>query len=375
MNERQYQQCTRCVMDTSDPDISFNEAGECNHCSMYYNNIQKDVYDGENSDRQLAHIVERIQHSGKGKKYDCLVGISGGVDSCYTAYLCKKLGLRPLLLHLDNGWDSEIAVKNIKNIAKNLELDYLSYVLDWQEFKQIQLAFLRSSIVDIEIPTDLAIPASLCETASKHGIKYLISGGNYTSEGILPLQWGYHVMKDMRLYNHIVRKYGTAKRKTVPADGMLKETYYKFIKGIKTIYLLNYVPYNKDEARKFLETELGWQYYGGKHYESRYTGFWQSYMLPVKWNIDYRRATLSTQICAGQTDKESALEILKHPSFETEKVASDKAYICKKLDLSEAEFDQIMQLPPRTYKNFPNKERFINFVYGMYRKLFPNKRL
>lgn len=375
MNLKEYQQCTRCVMDTTDPDIVFDGQGHCNHCNEYFNNIQKDVYDGERSDKQLAEIVQHIQAAGKGKQYDCLVGISGGVDSCYTAYLCKKLGLKPLLLHLDNGWDSEIAVKNIQTIAKKLDLDYMSYVMDWQEFKQIQLAFLLSSIVDLEIPTDLAIPAALHETAAKHGIKYLISGGNYTSEGILPLQWGYHVKKDMKLYNHIVKKYGAIKRKTIPAIGLLGEGYYKFAKGIKTIYILNYIPYNKDEAKAFMEKELGWQYYGGKHYESRFTGFWQSYMLPIKWNIDYRKATLSTQICAGHMTREKALEILKELPYDPAKVEEDKAYICKKLGITVDEFESIMAQPPLTYKAFPNQEKRIDFIHKTYRKLFPNKRL
>ncbi len=370
-----YRQCTRCVMDTTDPDIVFDAEGHCNHCNEFYNNIHRDVYDGERSDQQLKAIVANIQKAGQGKKYDCLVGISGGVDSCYTAYLCKKLGLRPLLLHLDNGWDSEIAVRNIKNVAQKLGLDYMSYVMDWEEFKQIQLAFLRSSIVDIEIPTDIAIPASLHEVAAKNGIKYLISGGNYTSEGILPRQWGYHVMKDMKLYDHILKTYGTVKRKKVPAIGYLGESYYKFVKGIKTIYILNYVPYNKDEARKFLETELGWQYYGGKHYESRYTGFWQSYMLPVKWNIDYRLATYSTQICAGQLSRDEALKLLENPSYDKAKVVEDKQFICKKLGISLDEFDRIMALPPKTYIDFPNDEKRIERIYRIYRKLFPNKRL
>lgn len=370
-----YQQCTRCVMDTTDPDIVFDDLGHCNHCNTYFNNIQKDVYDGERSDAQLAHIVERIKESGKGKQYDCLVGISGGVDSCYTAYLCHKLGLKPLLLHLDNGWDSDIAVKNIKNVAQKLGLDYMSYVIDWQEFKEIQLAFLRSSIVDLEIPTDIAIPASLHEIAAKNGIKYLISGGNYTSEGILPRQWGYHVMKDMKLYKHIVKTYGKVPLKKVPTIGFWGEFYYKFIKGIKTIYILNYVPYNKDEARAFLEQELGWQYYGGKHYESRITGFWQSYMLPTKWNIDYRLATLSTQICAGQMTREKALEILQDAPYQLETVQEDKLFVCKKLGISVEEFDRIMQEQPLTYKAFPNQEQQIERYYALYRKLFPNKRV
>ena len=368
------QQCARCVMDTTDPDIEFDEMGNCNHCNEYFNNIQKEVYQGKASDDTLKEIISKIQDSGRGKKYDCLVGISGGVDSCYTAYLCKKMGLNPLLLHLDNGWDSDVAIKNIKAIAQNLNLDYISYVLDWEEFKEIQLAFLRASIVDIEIPTDLAIPAALFEIASKYRINYIISGGNYTSEGILPRQWGYHVMKDMKLYNHIVKKYSKVKRKKVPATGLLKETYYRFVKGIKIIYILNYVPYNKEEAKAFMEKELGWQNYGGKHFESRYTRFWQSYILPHKFDIDYRKATFSTQICAGHLTREEAINLLADAPYDENQIEEDKKYICKKLGISLEEFEKIMSEPPLTYRSFPNQEKSIERLHAIYRKIFPQKR-
>lgn len=361
-------------MDTTDPDITFDEIGQCNHCIQHYDTLQQNKYRGEKSKLELEQIIETIKFSGKGKEFDCLVGISGGVDSCYTAYLCKQYGLKPLLMHLDNGWDSEIAVQNIKNICKSLELEYVSYVLDWQEFKEIQLAFLRSSIVDLDMPTDLAIPGSLHVTAAKHGIKYLISGGNYSSEGILPLQWGYHVMKDMKLYNHIVRKYSTRPRKHTIAFGLMDETYYKLVKKIKSIYILNYIQYNKDEAKAFLEKELGWKYYGGKHHESRFTGLWQSYMLPVKHNIDYRKATFSTQICSGHLTRDEALkELLKLP-YDESKIESDIQFFCKKLGISREEFGEIMQKEPKTYKSFPNQEKSIKFVHKMYQKIFPKKR-
>jgi N-acetyl sugar amidotransferase len=361
-------------MDTTDPDITFDEIGHCNHCNQHYDTLQQNIYEGEKSKLQLAEIIETIKLSGKGKEFDCLVGVSGGVDSCYTAYLCKQYGLKPLLMHLDNGWDSEIAVQNIKNVCKSLELEYVSYVLDWQEFKEIQLAFLRSSIVDLDIPTDLAIPGSLHVTAAKHGIKYLIAGGNYSSEGILPLQWGYHVMKDMKLYNHIVRKYATRRRKHTIAFGLMDETYYKLVKKIKSIYILNYIPYNKDEAKALLENELGWKYYGGKHHESRFTGLWQSYILPVKHNIDYRKATFSTQICSGQMTRDEALKELVKLPYDESKIETDIQFFCKKLGISREEFSEIMKKEPKTYKSFPNQETMIKFVHKMYQKIFPKKR-
>lgn len=362
-------------MDSSDPDITFDAFGNCNHCSHHIEHLSKEIYQGEVTDRLRSTILTTIKKNGEGKRYDCIIGISGGVDSCYTAYLAKQAGLNALLLHLDNGWNSDIAVRNIQKMCKALDFDYESYVLNWNEFKEIQLAFLRSSIVDLEIPTDMAIPAALHQTAAKYNVKYIISGGNYVSEGILPKQWGYHVMKDMRLYNHIVKKYGTVHRKDIPGFGVCTETYYKLIKGIKTVYLLNYVPYDPEEAKTFLEKEFGCNYSIGKHHESRYTQFWQSYIMPVKYGFDYRKATLSNIICSGQITRDEAVDILKASPYEGIDIPKEKEYICKKLGITEAEFEQCMNSKPLTYKDFPNNERLINFIYGLYRKLFPNKRL
>jgi N-acetyl sugar amidotransferase len=367
---KEYRICNRCVMDTSDMDIVFDEHGNCNHCNDFIQVLNQPRYDKAKSKEMLENLINRVKSGGKGKKYDCLVGISGGVDSCYTAYLCKQWGLKPLLLHMDNGWNSEIAVSNVKKVVDKLGLDYVSYVLDWKEFKEIQLGFLRSSIVDLEIPTDIAIPASLYKTASKHGIKYLISGGNYSGEGILPLTWGYHVMKDATLYKHIVKHYSKAKLKKVPIVGLFGEIYYKFFKGVKTLYPLNLVDYNKDEAREFLKKEFDWQDYGGKHHESRITGFWQSYAMPVKYNMDYRRATYSSQIISGQITREEALEKLKPLPYNPEKIEEDKRYIAKKYGISLEELEVYLNLPPKTYKDFPNDKKLIDWFYAIYTKFF-----
>jgi N-acetyl sugar amidotransferase len=360
-------------MDTSDPDIVFHADGTCNHCSDYMLRISPLLEDPKKNEEKVRHLIDRIKKKRKNKPYDSVIGISGGVDSCYTAYYAKINGLNPLLVHLDNGWNTELAVQNIRLVAQKLDLDLETVVLDWSEFREIQLAFLKSSIVDIEIPTDLAIPAALHQVAAKHGIKTILSGGNYSSEGILPLQWGYHVMKDMKLYRHIVRKFSKVARKKTPGFGLWKEFYYKMIRGIKTYYPLNFIPYNHDEAHLILEKELGCKFPDRKHHESRYTSFWQSYIMPVKYGFDYRLATFSTQICSGQITREEALYRLKSLPYNPDTIEQEKQFICKKLQISTEEFDAILHQKPFTYKDFPNSKKHINFVYGVYRFLFPKK--
>ena len=367
---KNYKVCSYCVMDTSDEDIIFNENGRCNHCLDFELVLRDSKYAKRNSEEKLERLLKTVKVKGKKKKYDCLVGISGGVDSCYMAYLCKKWGLNPLLTHMDNGWNSEIAVKNVKKMVDKLGFDYVSYVLDWREFREIQLAFLKSSIVDLEMPTDIAIAASLYKTASKYGIKYIISGGNFSGEGILPLTWGYHVLKDEKLYRYIVKKYSKTKIKQVPIVGLKGEIYYKFFKRIKTIYPLNFVEYNKDEAKQFLMNNYKWEDYGGKHAESKITAFWQTYVMPEKFNMDYRRATFSSQIVSGQISRETALEELKNLPYELEKIEIDKKYIAKKYSIHESKLEEYLNNPPKTFKKFPNDRIKIEWLYSIYRRIF-----
>lgn len=368
MKEKEYQQCKRCVMDTSDCDITFDEKGYCNHCKGYFEKLEKQTYQGSSSDIKIKALVQKIKSRANNNNYDCVVGISGGVDSCYTAYILKKLGLKPLAVHLDNGWDSEAAVKNIKYVVSKLGIDYQSYVLDWEEFKDLQLAFLNASVPEAETPTDIAILAALHKVAAENNIKYVISGGNYVTEGILPKSWHYNA-KDVKYLRSIYKKFGTGKLRTFPTFGFITELYYKYIKGIKIIYLLNYVNFNKRDAIALLEKELDWKYYGGKHYESKYTGFLQSYILPVKFNIDYRRATLSTQICAGEMTRENALLELSNTPYQFIKVGDEIEYLSKKLGISTKTFSDIMNLPPKSHKDYPNNEVLLEFIYKIYRKL------
>jgi N-acetyl sugar amidotransferase len=370
-----YQICKRCVMDTFDEFITFDERGFCNHCEEFLRRAQRHNYVEGVSEKKWEEILDVIKKAGRDREYDCILGISGGVDSSYTAHLCKRWGLRALLLHMDNGWDTETSVKNIKTVAEKLDFDYVSDVLDWNEFREIQLAFLKSSIVDLEMPTDIAIAASIYQTAAKHRIKYIVSGGNSSAEGILPLQMGYHVYKDMRLYHHIVKKYSTVPLKKVPTVGFLGEIYYKFIKNIRTVYPLNYIPYDKDKAREFLMESYGWENYGGNHHESKITAFWQSYAMPVKYNMDYRRTTLSSQICSRQITRGEALEKLEALSYDASKIEEDKKYIAKKYGISVQELESYLSLPPKTYLDFPNQKDLIEFIYKTYERLYRNKRI
>lgn len=369
-----YQQCTRCVMDTTDPQITFNNKGECNLCTEFLNKRIHHNYQGAKSDQQLEEIVSEMKKAGKNKKYDCIIGLSGGIDSSYVAYLAKEKGLRVLAVHMDNGWNSEEAVQNIRNIATKLNIDYESYVLDWEEFRDVQLAFLKASVPEAETPTDIAIPAAMHKIAAKYGVKYIISGGNMATEGILPKSWHYNA-KDLRYFNHIIKKFSTKKVKKFPTFGFLKEFYYKMFKGIKIIYVLNYVPYEKDKAVDFLKEKLDWKYYGGKHYESKYTGFIQSYYLFKKFNIDYRKATLSTQICTGEISREEALKNLEKLPYNEEVVEKEKKYIAKKLQISLDEFNKIIELDAKWYWDYPNDEKRLSFVYDTYRKIFKKEKL
>ena len=321
-------------MDTTDPKIVFDKNGYCNHCTEFLNKRAKHQYQGNESNEMLDRIFEDIKIAGKGKEYDCISGISGGVDSCYMAYIAKQKGLRVLAVHMDNGWNSDEAVLNIKNVTKKLDIDYESYVLDWEEFRDLQLTFLKASVPEADTPTDMAIPAALHHFAAKYGVKYILVGGNLSTEGILPASWHYNA-KDMKYFNYIQKTFGRKKIKKIPTFGFEKEMYYKLVKGIKMIYPLNYVHYLKEEVTKLMKEEVGWKLGGGKHSESTYTGFIQSYYLYEKFGIDYRRATLSSQICLGDVNRDNALEQLKHKPYDPSTLEEKKQYISKKLQIEQ----------------------------------------
>ncbi len=355
-------------MDTTDAEIIFDNEGNCNHCNTYL--LQKPFvsYMGKVDDGRLKQIVFEIKKNGKGKKYDCIIGISGGADGCYSAYTCKNLGLKALLVHMDNGWNSIIAVENIKHVADTLGFDYESYVLDWEEFRDLQLSFLKASVPEIETPTDIAILGCLHKAAAKHGIKHIIMGCNYISEGILPKSWHYDA-KDKKYITSIHAQFGKVRLKTFPFFDFWTEAYHKVIKKTSIVYLLNYIRYDRKEAIEILK-KMGWKDYEEKHHESHYTKLVQAYILPTKFNIDYRKVFLSIAICNGNIIKYNALEILNKPSFNIKNIEQEINYVCKKLGITTTEFETIMALPVKTHRHYPNNKKIITFIYKAYLYLF-----
>jgi len=361
-----YRQCSLTVMDNiADEDIKFDEKGICNYYYDYKEVEKAGLFTGEAGVEKLTNLVAQIKEEGKGKQYDCLIGLSGGVDSTYVAWLVKSKGLRPLAVHLDNGWNSELAVKNIENIITKLGIDLYTLVINWQEFKDIQLSYLKASVVDIEVVSDHAIFATMYKLAKEKGIGYIISGTNIVTEQIMPSSWLYKKM-DFANLKDIHSKYGSVKLKTYPSFDFKKFVYYSSVLRLVPVSILNYVPYNKKSIKEFITKELNWRDYGGKHYESVFTKFYQAYILPEKFKIDKRKAHLSTLICAGQIGKEEALAELEKPLYEPKELEADKEYVLKKFGLTKEEFDAIMKLPARKHQDFKTdshlKEGYMNLL-------------
>jgi N-acetyl sugar amidotransferase len=343
--------CSRCIMDTTDPDITFDSDGVCNHCHRYDQLATQRLIPADQRDQLLNDLVRRIQSDGRGKAYDCIIGVSGGVDSTYVAWLVKKLGLRPLAVHLDNGWNSELAVANIEKTLKNLGIDLYTHVIDWEEFRDLQIAFLRASTPDGEVPTDHAIFALLYEMAARHGVRYVITGTNVATEAVLPEKWGYGYF-DWRYVKDVASRFGTKKLSTYPHFSLVRLFHNVFVRRIRLISVLNYIHYDKKEAMDVLQKELGWVYYGGKHYESIYTRFYQAYFLPRKFNIDKRKAHYSALICSGQMSREEALKAMDEPVYPLDLLEQDREYTVKKLGLTPQLFEAIMRAPNKTFLDY-----------------------
>lgn len=369
--ETAYRVCTRCVMDTSDPEITFDAAGLCSHCRRYDSLVADVVVRADRGLRlaELDGIVARIKRQGRNSDYDCIMGLSGGVDSSYVAYTAKRLGLRPLAVHFDSGWNSELAVNNIENIVKKLNIDLHTHVVDWEEMRDLQLAFFKASVANCDIPTDHAFPAILYREAARHGIKTILSGSNYATEFILPAAWGYQ-SGDLRHLKDIYRQHGKGKLRNYPTIGFFQQyIWYPYLRGIKTVKPLNYLHYNKAEAKSLITKELGWRDYGGKHYESIFTRFFQGYYLPVKFGYDKRRAHLSSLINSGQLSRDTAVEELNQPTYDIEVQKQDKAFVAKKLGVSVLELEEIFRRPNKDYSEYATYARLFHFGLKLKRAL------
>ena len=345
MSNRNYQQCTRCIMDTTDTEIIFDKNGVCNHCHQY-DRVEKElVLKGDIGKQRINEIIAKIKAFGKGKKYDCLIGLSGGVDSTYIAYLVKKYKLRALAIHFDNGWNSEIAVQTINNIISIVGCDLFTLVVDWEEFKDLQLSYLKAGVVDIEALTDHAIFATLNKLAKKNNIKYVLSGNNIETEAVLPKAWVFNKLDAVNIVA-IHKIFGKLPLKTYPLLSDLKKRYYKNFHQLEFVYPINYQQYLKEDVKKLIIKELNWKDYGGKHYESVFTKFYQAYILPTKFKVDKRKAHLSNLICSNQLTRKEALEELQKPIYNPKELEQDIEYVLKKIGLSNEEFNLIMQKKP-----------------------------
>lgn len=351
-----HQVCARCVMDTTDPEISFDQHGICNHCTTYFTAASKEIFAGRGGEERLIALAERMKGEATGRDYDCIIGVSGGVDSTFVAYQVKRLGLRALAVHVDNGWNSALAVTNIQRTLNRLGIDLYTQVLDWDEFRDLQLAFLKASTPDLEIPTDHAIQAVLLQIAAKYRTRYIVAGSNFTTEGIMPRAWSQGI-RDWKYINAVQRQYGREPLRTFPHFTLADFISFTVLRRIRFVYLLNYIPYVKADAMRTIERELNWTYYGGKHYESIYTRFVQAFILPRKFGFDKRRGHLSTLICSGQMTRDQALEELTLNPYPAELLEEDLIFVMKKLGLSAPEFDKIMQAEPKTFWDYPSYER------------------
>lgn len=375
MTKRQYQVCANCAMDTSDSLIQFDEKGVCDHCNNYYNNILPNWHPDERGAQELARIVEKIKQEGKGKPFDCIIGISGGVDSSYLLYYAKEvLGLRPLAFAVDTGWNLNVAVENIEKLVKGLNLDLYTEVVNWNEIRDLQLAYFKSQVPYQDTVQDHVIFASLYNYAAKNGIKYVLTGGNYSTECVRePNEWVY--LNDLRQLKDIHKRFGSIPLKTLPLCGMFKyRLYYRYFKGMKVVKPLDLIPYKKADAISTLNEKFGWQPYANKHFESVFTRFYEGYWLVKKFGYDKRRAHFSSLILTGQMTREEALEKLEQPPYDEELAMQDLEYVAKKLGMTKESFIDMMNGENKTFKDYKSSEWISKLAINTARMLGLEKR-
>ena len=362
MPKRKYQICTNCVMDTSDPQITFDNNGVCDFCQNYRDIISPNWKFGVDKTDELLKIAETIKKKTKGQKYNCIIGLSGGVDSSYLCHVTKCImGLNPLVFTVDTGWNLNIAVENIERVVRRLGLDMYTEVVNWDEMRDLQLSFLKAQVPYQDIPQDHVIFAGLYNYAANHKIKYIFTGANYSTECVKPpYEWTY--INDLRMIKDIHNKYGEIELKTFPTCSMLKNRiYYRMIRGMKVIAPLNYVNYNKKVATKVLSDEYGWQSYKHKHYENVFTRFYEGYYLPHKFGYDKRRCYDASLILTGQMTREAALNDLARPAYDEKQVWEDMEYIAKKLDITLEELIDLIDGENKTYRDYKNSFSILRF--------------
>ena len=375
---RSYQICTRCIMDTSDPNIAFDDAGLCEYCHNFDEQIKPNWHTDERGAAELDQIAATIRKAGEGKDFDCIIGLSGGLDSSYATYVAKeRMGLRPLLFHVDAGWNTDQAVGNIEKLVDGLGLELFTEVINWQEMKDLQTAFLRSQIADQDAPQDIAFFSALYKFARKHGIKYVMTGANYSTECCRePEEWGAYPGIDKRLIGAIHRRFGKRDLKTFPiVDIMTYKVWYQQVLGMKIIRPLNLVPYVKADAEAELASRFGWQRFQHKHHESRFTRFYEDYWMPRKFGFEKRRAHFSSLIMTGQLTREAALDRISRPEMDDHFIKQEFEFVANKLDMTVDELQAIFEGENKTFHDYPNKRWAIGIGARVMRALGMEKRL
>jgi N-acetyl sugar amidotransferase len=351
-------ECCRCILsNVDDPFIKFNENGLCGYCQEF-DLTQKKYADKKYNTLFIESKLNEIKLKGKGKKYDSILGLSGGVDSSFLAYWAKEKNLRPLIVHFDNGWNSELAIKNIESVCTILGFELQTIVIDWDEFKNLQLAYFKSGVVDIECASDHAILATLYNLAFKNNIHYILAGTNYQTECIMPKGWNFSKQDYTNLKN-INKEFGNGnKLKSYPTKGILKQLFFRHIFKVEFVEFLNYIEYDKNQIKTFLKENLDWRDYGGKHYESQFTKIYQSYILPTKFGVDKRKAHLSNLICSKTISKEEAINEIKVLPYDQNQIKSDISYLIKKWGITIEEFDSVMEAKPIPQDTFGSDIKF-----------------
>ncbi len=372
-----YQICENCVMDTSDSGIFFDENGICDYCLNFQKNIQNFFFHGKNKSKIISDYFLKIKKNNKNKNYDCLIGISGGVDSCYLAHILKtKYNLRPLAVHVDTGWNSKISVNNIEKIIDGLNIDLYTEVIDWKEMRDLQLSFFEANHPNLDIPQDHAIFASLYNYAVKNDINYILTGGNFSTECIRePLEWAYHA-SDLKHIKEIHKLFGKEKLKNFPfCDIFTYKIFYKYFKNINVFQPLNYISYNKIEAINILEENYKWIKYANKHYESRFTKFYEGYWLRKKFNFDKRRAHFSSLILTNQMTRHEAIKKLKNEPLDEIDIKNEFKFVCEKLDISEDYLENLMRSENRSFKDYKSNYKYIQFFVKLLRLIGWERRI
>jgi aminotransferase len=360
--ESGYRRCVTTIMDTTDPEISFDEQGRCHWVTDYFPKVRRS-WNPEGDSEELTAVVKEMEEDGAGREYNCILGLSGGLDSSYMALVAYRAGLRPLVVHTDTGWNSELAVSNIEKIVKKCGFNLHTHVIKWAEMASVQRAFLRSGVPNQDIPQDHAIFAAFYRAALKHRVKWVLNGSNFACESILPPAWGYDA-RDITHLRAIHRRFGDAPIGEFPRMGHLKFAALRTLRGLKVVKLLNLVPYNKQKAIAELEAFFGWRYYGGKHYESRWTRYFQGWWLPHKFGFDKRLAHLSSLILSGQISREEALLELKHDHYPEHVRLVDQEFIIKKLGMREKEFSDLLRAKIHPHSDYPTGVRLREFLLG-----------